>query len=156
SIPSASRGAGSVAYSRRQAPGGEEMSDKAPQFNVPTPGPEHEVLRKDVGTWDVTIEIRMAPGAPPMTSSGVATSRLGCGGMWLISDFENETSGFEGHGVFGWDSTKGTYVGTWVDPMRTFLAVAEGTWDAAKKTMTMHFEASPGGKHLRWKEVTET
>jgi len=32
---------------------------------MPTPGPEHETLKKDVGTWDATVEMFMAPGAPP-------------------------------------------------------------------------------------------
>ena len=29
----------------------------------PTPGPEHAILKEDVGTWDASIELVM-PGAP--------------------------------------------------------------------------------------------
>jgi hypothetical protein len=135
------------------------MSDRtpAPPPGAPGPGPEHAVFQKDVGTWDASIEIRMGPGEP-QRSSGVATSRLACGGTWLITDFINESTGFEGHGVYGWDPRKGSYVGTWVDPMRSFLAVGEGSWDAAAKVMTFRFEAelSPGAPPMRWREVTET
>ena len=31
-----------------------------------------------------------APGAPPMKSTGVETSVLGCGGLCLITDFKGE------------------------------------------------------------------
>src|ERR1700689_3094594 len=100
------------------------MSDP-PQFHPPTPGPEHAVFSKDVATWDADVLVRM-PGAPPQESRGVAVNRLVCGGLWLVSDFKNETTGFEGHGVFGYDAQQKKYVGTWVDPMRTFLAPMSG------------------------------
>ncbi len=58
------------------------------------------------------------------------------GGSSLVIDFAND-SGFQGHGVYGWDPAKQKYVGTWVDPMRTFLSPMEGTWDAATKTMSL-------------------
>src|SRR5580692_10622765 len=87
------------------------MSD-APSFTPPAPGPEHRVFEKDVGTWDADVEVRM-PGAPLQTSRGVAVNRLVCGGLWLVGDFRNETSGFEGHGVYGYDPQTKKYVGTW-------------------------------------------
>ena len=129
---------------------------ETPAFEPPSPGPDHEVLRKDVGVWDATVELRMAPGGPPQVSSGVAKNRLACGGRWLVSDFVNETTGFEGHGVYGYDPRKGSYVGTWVDPMRTFLAVGVGTWDAATRTMTFVIEAELPHGPMRWRETTET
>jgi len=120
------------------------------------PGPEHELLKSDVGTWDASIEINLAPGSPAQVSRGVTRNRLGCGGLWLITDFLNETTGFEGHAICGYDPAKGKYVGTWVDPMRNFLTVSEGTYDPASRTMTMWFETSgPQGKPMRWREVTE-
>jgi hypothetical protein len=133
------------------------VSQPAPPMSFPKPGPEHEVFQKDVGTWDATIETRMAPGAPPSVSHGVMTSQLACNGRWLIAQFRNETSGFEGHGIYGFDASKGTYTAVWVDPLRTFLAPMEGTYDPAKKTMTFVGEArKPDGSALRWREVTET
>jgi hypothetical protein len=127
------------------------------EFRIPQPGPEHEVFLKDVGVWDADIQINPGPGAPPIPSKGVSRNRLGCGGLWLISEFLNETTGFEGHGIFGYDPAKRKYVGTWIDPMRTFLAFYEGSWDAERKTMTMRVETDgPQGSPLRWREVTET
>jgi hypothetical protein len=117
---------------------------------------EHEVFVEDVGTWDAELEIRPAPGADPQRSKGTSVARLRSGGKWLVIDFKNDTTGFEGHGVYGWDVVKQTYVGTWVDDMRPFIAVSTGTWDPATRTMTHWTEApGPGGKPIRWRETTE-
>ena len=85
---------------------------------MPTPGPEHEMLRKDVGTWDATVEMFMAPGAPPEVSKGTETVTM-MGGFWQITEFKSEMMGqpFEGRGATGYDPAKKKYVGTWVDTM---------------------------------------
>jgi hypothetical protein len=106
---------------------------------MPTPGPEHQVLKMDEGTWDAVIEGTPAPGAPPMTSKGTEVDRIGCGGLCLISDFKGEIMPgmtFEGHGVSTWDPAKKKYVGSWVDSISQGLAVSEATWDAAAKRMS--------------------
>jgi hypothetical protein len=114
-----------------------------------------KVFEKDVGTWTAEIEVRPQPGGEPVRSKGVSTSRLACGGRWLVTDYQAD-SGFEGHGVYGWDAAKSAYVGTWVDNMRTFLAISTGAWDAEKKIMTFTTEAVVGERTIRWREVTET
>jgi hypothetical protein len=103
----------------------------------PKPGPEHAVLKEDLGTWDASIEVLM-PGAPPgAASKGVEVNTLSCNGLCLATDFKGQIMGapFEGHGVSTWDATKKKYVGTWSDSMTVGLATNESTWDAAKKTM---------------------
>jgi hypothetical protein len=105
---------------------------------MPAPGPEHAVLKLDEGTWDATVEMFMAPGAPPMTSKGVETSTLGCGGLCLITDFKGESMGmpFLGHGVATYDAVKKKYTGTWMDSMSLGLFSSESTYDAGKKVLT--------------------
>lgn len=102
----------------------------------PQPGPEHEILARDVGVWDATIEMAL-PGAPPMTMSGVETNTL-MGGRWLISKYESDMMGqpFEGRGITGWDPEKKAYVGVWVDTMSAEMTHAEATYDAETGTMT--------------------
>ena len=76
---------------------------------MPKPGPEHMVFKQDEGTWDAVVEMFMAPGAPPMTSKGVETSVVGCGGLCLITDFKGEMGPgqpFSGHGTSAWDPAK--------------------------------------------------
>jgi hypothetical protein len=118
-------------------------------------GPELALLADDAGTWDAEVTINPAPNAPPLPSRGVSVGRIGCGGRWLLVDFKNET-GFEGHGVYGYDPGRRAYVSTWVDNMRSFLVVATGSYDADRRVMTYTSEASlPDGRQLRWREETE-
>lgn len=124
---------------------------------LPKPGPEHEVLKNDVGTWDATVEITPAPGAPPMVSKGVETNTL-LGGLWLVTDFKSDMMGqpFVGHGTTGWDPGKKKYVATWVDTMSSGISLSEATWDAATKTMTGWMEGPDmTGRIVKTKAVTE-
>jgi hypothetical protein len=124
----------------------------------PKPGPEHEVLKMDVGTWDATVEIT-APGAPAMTSKGVEVNTLGCGGRCLITDFKGEMGPgmpFTGHGVTTWDVQKKKYVGSWTDSMSMGLSVGESTWDPAAKRMSGWMEGpNESGKVVRSKSLVE-
>ncbi len=113
-----------------------------------------ELLGADAGLWSASVEVRPAPGAPAQTSEGTLVARM-CG-PWLVTDFKNETSGFEGHGIYGWDSVAGRFVGTWVDPMRRGLVVMHGKWDPDARTLTFVGEMGrPDGSRMRWREVTE-
>ncbi len=104
---------------------------------MPTPGPEHAILKEDVGSWDASIEMMM-PGAPAMPpSKGVEVNAMSCGGLCLATEFKGEVMGapFQGHGVTTWDPAKKIYIGSWSDSMAAGLATTESRWDAAKKTM---------------------
>ena len=131
------------------------MAQDAPP--MPKPGPEHEVLKADVGTWNAKIEM-VTPGGT-MTSTGVETTRLGCGGLCLVTDFKGEMMpgmSFEGHGMSAYDSQKKKYVGTWSDSMSQGIAVGESTWDAATKTMTGTMEGpDASGATVKMKTVVE-
>jgi hypothetical protein len=96
------------------------------------------------------------PGSPPQESRGTSVNHLICNGLWLVIDFKNETTDFEGHGLYGYDAQKKTYVGTWVDSMRTFLAPMEGTWDPATRTMTFVADHLAPSGPMRWRETTQT
>jgi len=107
---------------------------------APTPGPEHEHLKKLEGTWNA--KIKMGDTESPAT----ATYKMECGGLWLTSDFRGEFDGqkFQGRGVDGYDPEKKKYVSVWVDSMSTRPMLLEGTYDKEKKTMTM--TGDPEGK----------
>ena len=113
---------------------------------MPKPGPEHEILKMDAGTWDAVVEMFAAPGQPPATSKGTETSAL-MGGLWLVSEFKGDMMGspFEGRGIFGYDLTKKKYVGVWVDSMSAGIAHVESTYDATTKTMTGTFTFTRAG-----------
>ena len=110
---------------------------------APKPGPEHEVLKMDVGTWDAVVEVMAGPGAAPTKSTGVETNTLGCGGRCLITDFKGEMmpgQPFEGHGVTAYDPGKKKYVGSWTDSMSVGLSIAETTFAPATKKSTGRME----------------
>jgi hypothetical protein len=127
----------------------------AQDFEMPKPGPEHQILTKEVGTWDATVEMLMPPSPP---SKGVETNTLGPGGLWIINDFKSEMMGapFHGHGITGWDPAKKKYVGTWVDSMSTSVAITESTYNAADRSMTGYINTvGPDGSPARLKAVTQ-
>jgi hypothetical protein len=63
---------------------------------------------------------------------------------------------FQGRGQWGYDPVKKKYVGVWVDSMSTTPMMMEGTYDKAKKTMTMFGEAmGMDGKPAKHRIVTE-
>jgi hypothetical protein len=103
---------------------------------MPKPGPEHALLKADVGTWDAVVEVSM-PGAPAQKSKGVEVNKMGCGGLCLITDFTSEMMGtpFQGHGVTTWDPKKQKYVGSWTDSMSTGMSIGESTYDATSKKL---------------------
>jgi hypothetical protein len=119
--------------------------------NSPTPGPEHQALKKMEGTWSAKVKMG------DEESAGTQTSKLELGGLWLVSQFKGEFGGekFEGRGMDGYDPGKGKYVSVWVDSMSTKPMLLEGTYDKEKKTLTMIGEApGPGGEMAKHKLVT--
>jgi len=123
---------------------------------MPTPGPEHAVLKDGAGSWDATVEAFAAPGQPPMLSKGSETATM-VGGFWLVSDFKSEMMGqpFRGHSTLGFDPAKKKYVSTWIDSMTPSLSVGESDYDAATKTFTGWTDGlDHRGRPTRFKTVT--
>lgn len=117
----------------------------------PKPGPEHDVLKKWVGTWDCTVT------AMGNESKGTAVYKMELGGLWLTSTFEGDFGGmkFGGRGLDSYDAAKKKYVGIWVDSFSTSPLTMEGTYDKDKKTMTMSGEGpGEGGKNMKYKLVS--
>ena len=123
---------------------------------APKPGPEHEVLKQDVGTWDATVEMA-EPGKAPTVSKGVETVSL-VGGLWSVSDFKSQMMGqpFEGRGTTGYDPNKKKYVSSWIDSMSTGFTLGEATYDPKTKTMAGWMEGPDmSGKTVKMRETTE-
>lgn len=133
------------------------QSGAPPMPPMVQPGPEHAVLQHDEGTWDATVEMTMAPGAPPAVSKGVETVRM-AGGLFQVTDFQSDMMGqpFHGHGVSAWDPVKKKYVLTWIDNMSAGFTTGEATYDPAAKTMKASL-AGPDltGKVIPFREVVQ-
>lgn len=126
---------------------------------VPKPGPEHEVLKLDAGTWNAKVELVPAPGATPITATVVETSTIGCGGTCLITDAKGSEvmpgMPFVGHGITTWDPVKKVYVGSWADNMMAGLARSETTYDPKTKQHTGWTEGLEEGKLIKSRVVVE-
>ena len=118
---------------------------------LPKPGPEHEVLKRMEGTWEVAVK------GGGMESKATVTCRMELGGMWLVTNLEGEFAGtkFQGKGLDSYDAASKKYVSVFVDSMSSRPLVMEGTYDKDKKTLTMAGEG-PGmdGKPTNYKTVT--
>jgi hypothetical protein len=125
---------------------------------MPTPGPEHEILKADVGTWDAAVEL-MGPDGNAIASKGVETNTLGCNGMCLVTQFNGELMPgmmFAGAGITAYDSKAKKYVGTWSDSMTAGLASSESTWDAGSKKLSGTMKSTdPMGQPSTSRSVVE-
>ena len=123
----------------------------APAQESPKPGPEHEVLKKMEGNWDLTMKFG------GMEAKGTVTYKMELGGLWLVGNLESELFGtkFTGKALDTYDPNKKKYVGVWIDSMATSPMFLEGTYDKDKKTLTMAGEG-PGmdGKPTKYKSVS--
>jgi len=97
-------------------------SSSAVAQDVPTPGPEHQQLKRLEGDWIATVKSFWSE------SKGTMTYKLECGGLWLVSDFRGEFGGqkFQGRGLDTYDAQKKKYVSVWVDSMSTTPLLMEG------------------------------
>lgn len=100
--------------------------------------PQHELLKKDVGTWDTEIRVWPTPGADPIASQGREFSKLLPNGLWLETRFVGTMANTPcvGIGTWGYDPIEKKYVGTWVDSITPHLTFITGEYDPATKTMT--------------------
>jgi hypothetical protein len=114
------------------------------------PGPEHKMLHRFVGDWDVTVNVG------GNASKAAATYKMEPGGFWLFETFRGDFGGmkFTGHGTTGYDPLRKSYVATWVDSMSPSLLVMDGHMSKDGKTFTAT-GSGPGmdGKLTKMKTV---
>jgi Protein of unknown function (DUF1579) len=105
----------------------------AQQPEMVKPGPEHAFLKEGEGTWDATAK------SMGKESKGVLKCKMALNGLWMIEHYQGKIEGeaFEGHGATSYDPGKKKFVNVWIDSMATLPMVSEGTYDKAKKTMTL-------------------
>jgi hypothetical protein len=103
-----------------------------------TPGEAHKALAGLSGSWDVKNKFWMAPGAPPMESTGKSEIKMILGGRYLEQHYDGTMMGgpFSGFGITGFDNYKKKVIATWVDSMGTGIMETSGSFDNAYKVIT--------------------
>src|SRR5262249_41530950 len=108
-----------------------------------TPGAQHGLLKNFEGKWSSHVSATMDPTKPPEVSDGTSEGMLMLGGRFVHVVHHGTMMGqpFEGMMLLGYDNLAGKYTAVWVDNMGTQIATYDGTYDAAKKALTMtgHF-----------------
>lgn len=113
-----------------------------------TPGPEHAVLARRVGSWDVAVRTWSAPDAEPRESKGRSEWQPLLGGRFFEERLEIAAPGgtHEARGVSGFDKLRKQYVSTWMDDDGTSILHSVGSADSTGKVLTFSSE-SPDPVH---------
>ena len=116
-------------------------------FEMPRPGPQHEILARFVGSWVSEERLLPSPWSPEeQQRTGAITSRM-LNGFFLIGDYEQRDGDevtFRGHGVYSWDPAAEEFVMHWFDSMGGAGGLARGTF--ADDVLTYR-NTSPMGHH---------
>lgn len=96
---------------------------------IKTPGPQHAMLAKMVGTWDAVAQFWMDPSQPPMESKGTAEFKMILGGRYLQQDLTAVWMGqtMHGIGVTAYDNFRQEFIDLWFDDMGTGIYISRGT-----------------------------
>ncbi len=90
---------------------------------------EHTDLKKIAGDWTYTMKTWMAPGAPPMETTGTASSKL----LWQGNYLEQHVGGnmmgrdWSGRLLLGYDTIDKQHVAVWYDSMSPVMSISYGT-----------------------------
>ena len=112
------------------------------------PAKEHALLQQLAGTWKASFKFLMPgmPGAGSGTGTPTATETDELlGELWVVARYDDPGmmgGRFSGAELLGYDPAKKKYVSAWADNQSTELALQEGTYDAATRTLTLSGESS--------------
>ncbi len=123
-------------------------------------GENHKHLQAMAGKWSYKVKWWMNPDGAPSESTGKAVVRTVMDGRYLVADHSGKMQmpgadgkmtdmEFKGMSFEGYDNAKKKFVYSWIDNMGTGIMNAEGTYDAAAKTITYvinDYEPMPGMK----------
>lgn len=110
------------------------------------PGEMHKHIGKMAGDWTFTNKMWMAPGQPPVESTGTMHAETILGGRYVQSVWKGSVMGqpFEGRATEGYDNVSKQYVSSWVDNMGTGIMHSTGTCeDGGKKCTTVGNSSDP-------------
>ena len=118
----------------------EEKAQMEAWMKAMTPGPEHQGMAKNAGTWEATVTMWQAPGVPPQISQAKSVRRIILGGRVMVDEWTGSMMGmpFEGFGTSGYDNASKKWWGTWSDNLSTGVMTMSGTCDPDPKKGCSH------------------
>ena len=113
-------------------------------------------IRKELGVWDINVDVYIQEGQPPVKVLATETNELG-GNGWVRSYYHApDFLGIEfvQSALLAFDAAKGKYVASRIKTLQDNMAQYEGTYDEATRTLTMEAEVASGP--IREKERRKT
>jgi hypothetical protein len=109
----------------------------AEMMKYANPGPQHEMLKPMVGTWNAVVK-SWTGGPEPTVNKGVMKNSMMLGGRYLESRYKGTYDGkpFEGYGLTGYDLKKNQLISFWIDDMSTSWMTTSGGISADGKELT--------------------
>lgn len=89
--------------------------------------PQHELLLRKVGEWEVECAYFVSPDEEPLRVTGKDRVEA-IGEYWTEGHFEVNISGLEvkGRAITGYDPERNCFLGTWCDSSNPYLYLFEG------------------------------
>jgi hypothetical protein len=114
------------------------QADMDAMMKAAAPGEPQKKLARFAGDWTFTNTFWIAPGQPPVTSTGTMHGETLMGGRYVEHTWKGNMMGmpFEGRGTEAYDNVGKQYVNSWVDNMGTGIIHSTGTCDDAVKVCT--------------------
>jgi len=138
---------GAIAFATSQGvtqeqPSEEEMAEGMKRWmEMSQPGPMHDLLKKQVGSWTTVSKMWMGgPGSPPMEATGTAEFHEILGGRFVQGTQGGDMMGqpFEGFSIAGYDNFRKRFVTLWMDTWGTGVFTLYGHKDREGKVITMY------------------
>lgn len=103
-------------------------------------GTEHDLLKAMEGKWKEDANYVMMPGQPPVKGTGTFTIKMILGGRFAQVESKVDAMGHKSEHLtlLGHDNRRGVYTVEMFDTYGTYSSSAEGTYDAASKTLTLN------------------
>lgn len=119
-------------------PPGMSEEDMQACMQAATPGAEHELLARNVGTWQGKTKMWMAPDTEPVESTCTTVVSSFLDGRFIKTEIKGDMMGqpFNGFGISGFDNVSKKYQTTWIDNCGTGIGNGTGEASADGKTMT--------------------
>ena len=122
------------------------------------PQEEHQWLGKLVGEWTWESSCMTGADSPPQLSKGTDSGKS-LGGMWVLFEMQGEMEDGKWASMLtlGYDTTRKSFVGTFVGSMMSDLWVYEGAVDAAGKVLTLGCEGPrfDGKGRTKYRDIIE-
>lgn len=137
-------------------PAAMEKAMMAAMEKAGTPGENHKLLQKEVGSWTIEMKAWMGPGEPTVSTGGAEVKSI-MEGRYIVEEMSGSMMGkpFTGQGMSGYDNVKQKFVTTWIDSGSTGIGYGEGAADKdGKVTILMKYADVMSGKPATMRVVT--